>query len=157
MPVAWEIVILLLWDRCPCLLLSFLLIFRHPRQPIKAHSWSDIENNIDAQDTPVSPAIIIIDANASQEIVGVCHGTVSTKLIPRSFGVADITSSWRYEFLEILPAILSLWCKELLEFVVGASNGGSAKCCRQQTGHKVCERIDAVHEDPEARKRVWSG
>lgn len=53
-------------------------------------------------------------------------------------------------FLQVGTARNVLWRLKDCDLVGAANDGPRMKCCGRHAGNEICQRADAIHEDPEA-------
>lgn len=134
-----------------------LALLGHPNQPVNSNSSRTIEQDISPKKSKVSPAVVEVDVDQLEERVGVGHGTIVTLGSAAPTSTVKIPAMLSDVSREKLAASRSVGGLKVQNLVRGTSNGCVCECCAEESFHHVGEWVDAVHEDPEARKHIRTG
>lgn len=128
-------------------------------KPVKEDGPGRVEDDIGPQEPEVAPSVIKIDIDTSKKCVGVgkravvallgTHATVANQVPAprRNVLVQELGTGGRS-----VPGRLKCY-----DLVGGTLHWGVGQCRAHKSFDDVCQRIDPVHEDPEAWQLIRAG
>lgn len=128
-------------------LLLLELVLGNTNQPVQAQRSCNVEDDVHPHESKVAPAVREVDMDSRQERVSLGHGAV---LARACVVVREVPACCIQECCQVLAAGAAARGLELNKLLGGTGHRRIRKRRAQEAFHNVCERVDPVHENPEA-------